>query len=178
SDLLYWGQAFHSLRAIVDFTFVNQLSSRGYEPLFYYATDLPNWSDVLLVVLALASARIGGGLPLTWALLPVALLSLLPHKEPRYVIATIPFFALATSRTLWTWLERLATPQQRQWSLRAGWLEVSPQSAPMAALCLLLSLTAAALYDASHSRFHRSEDQVRLAWMMATTGQRGIVAEQ
>lgn len=168
SDALYWGEPFHSLRAIVDYTLVKKLSSRGYEPFVYYFTHLSNWSNVLLVLLALLGLRVGGALPLLWALLPIALLSLLPHKEPRYVIATIPFFALAASRTLSDWLERLAAPQV--------WRH--PSRAPIAALCLLLSLAGAALFDASKFRFHRSEDQVRLAWTMAGSGQHGIAAEQ
>ena len=35
SDALYWGRPFHSLFAIVDYTLVQRLSSRGYEPPWY-----------------------------------------------------------------------------------------------------------------------------------------------
>lgn len=168
SDALYWGHAFHSLQAIVDYTLVKKLSSRGYESFVYYVTHLSAWSDVLIAILALLAARIGGALPLLWALLPIALLSFLPHKEPRYVIVAIPFLALAASRTLWVWLERLAAPH--------AWRQ--PTRAPMAALCLVLGLVGAVLFDASKFRFHRSEDEVRLAWTMADSRQRGIAAEQ
>jgi hypothetical protein len=168
SDSLYWGSPFHSVRAIVDYTLVKQLSSRGYEPFFYYVRHLAAWSDVLLVVLALLGARIGGALPLVWALVPIGLLSLLPHKEPRYVLATIPFFALAASRTLWVWLETLRTAQPTRRAERT----------PLVALCLVVCLVGAALFDVSRFRFRRSEDQVRLAWMMAASGRHGIAAEQ
>jgi hypothetical protein len=168
SDMLYWGSAFHSSRAIVDYTLVNKLSSRGYEPFFYYVTHVSGWSDVLLVILALLGGRVGGALPLVWALLPIGLLSVLPHKEARYVIVTIPFFALTASRTLWVWIEKLRTQRSSQLAVRA----------PMASLCLVLCIVGATLFDVSRFRFRRSEDQVRLAWMIAGSGQRGIAAEQ
>jgi len=168
SDALYWGSPFHSVGAIVDYTLVRKLSSRGYEPVFYYLTHVTAWSDGLLVVLAVMAARRGGGLPLVWALLPIGLLSLLPHKEARYVIVAIPFFALAAGRTLWTWIETLqARPP-------AG----PAERAPMAALCLVLCLIGAALFDVSRYRFRRSEDQVRLASLIAASGVRGVAAEQ
>ena len=168
SDSLYWGSPFHSVRAIVDYTLVKQLSSRGYEPFFYYVRHVSAWSDVVLVLLALLGARTGGALPLVWALVPIGLLSLLPHKEPRYVLATIPFFALAASRTLWVWVETLRTAPPTRPADRT----------PLVALCLIVCLVGAALFDVSRFRFRRSEDQVRLAWMMAAAGQRGVAAEQ
>ena len=168
SDALYWGSPFHSVSAIVDYTLVKKLSSRGYEPVFYYLTHVTAWSDGLLVVLAVLGARLGGGLPLVWAVLPIGLLSLLPHKEPRYVIVTIPFLALAAGRTLWAWIERLKAEPPTGLADRA----------PMAALCLVLCLIGAAFFDVSRYRFRRSEDQVRLASRIADSGLRGVAAEQ
>ncbi|MPY90779.1 MAG: hypothetical protein GEU99_23055 [Luteitalea sp.] len=168
SDALYWGEPFHSLRAIVDYTLVKQLSSRGYEPFAYYLTHIPAWSDLFLVGLAVAAARLGGGLPLLWALVPIGLLSLLPHKEPRYVIVAVPFLALAASRTLWVWLSRLA--RSDTWA--------RPQRAPLVALLLVMVAAGTALFDVSKFRFTRSEDAVRLAWAIADSGATGLAADQ
>jgi hypothetical protein len=105
---------------------------------------------------------------LLWALLPIALLSLLPHKEARYVIVTIPFLALAGSKTLWTWLSWLSTPDGHR----------QPAHASIAALWLVLAVTGAALFDVSKFRFYRSENAVRLGWLMAQSGAGGVAAEQ
>jgi Alg9-like mannosyltransferase family len=56
---------------------------------------------VLCVVVAASVALRSRGLSLTgptagpWAWVPIALLSMLPHKEPRYVMAAHPFLCLA-----------------------------------------------------------------------------------
>jgi Alg9-like mannosyltransferase family len=164
ADWLYWGEPFHSLRAIVDYTLVQRLSSRGYEAPWHYLTHVTDWSNGLLVVLAVVSLSHGGQRPLAWAVIPVLLLSLLPHKEARYLIATVPFFAIAAAVTLWSWLSDLASDRRHR--------------VPQAALLLVLAVAGSLLYDVSRFRFRRSEDDVRLAWALVGTGQRGIAADQ
>jgi hypothetical protein len=163
ADALYWGEAFHSLRAIVDYTLVKRLSSRGYEAPWYYLTHVPDWSNVALVFLAGLSARRGGGRALTWAVLPIVVLSVLPHKEPRYVIATIPFWSLAAARGAWLWLERIA----------AG--ATAKQASGLALIAIVIG---SSLFDASRFRFRRSEDTVRLGWTLAESGAKGLAADQ
>lgn len=94
SDYGYWGQPFHSARAIVDFTLVRGLSSRGYDPPWYYVTHLTAWTDWLVAVLAvLATTRHNWRLGL-WLWMPILLLSVFPHKEPRYLIPVGAFLSL------------------------------------------------------------------------------------
>jgi hypothetical protein len=166
SDALYWGQPFHSLMAITDYTLVDRLSSRGFQPAWFYITEVSSWSNVLLVVLAVLWRAQAPCPALAWAALPVVLLSLLPHKEPRYLIATIPFWALAAAPALSSLLA-----QRRDghfWLTRAR----------LGAAATVLVVACAFAFDASKFRFVRSEDAVRLGWMMRSLGAKGLVAEQ
>ena len=36
-----------------------------------------------------------------WAFIPIILLSILPHKEPRYMVPMIPFFAILAAASFW-----------------------------------------------------------------------------
>jgi Alg9-like mannosyltransferase family len=166
SDALYWGRPFHSLFAIVDYTLVQRLSSRGYEPPWYYLTHLSEWSDVLLVVLACLAWQRTSRSALLWAALPLALLSVLPHKEARYAIATIPFWALAAAPALRSWIEHGYVRAPRPLRARVG------------ALGIALLVAAAVAFDAGKFRFVRSEAAVRLGWVVGRSGATGIAAEQ
>lgn len=106
SDSLYWGSAFHSLNAIVDYTLVQRLSSRGYEPWWYYAAEIGAWTDWVVVGLACWGAR-QQWRPALWVLIPVMLLSVLPHHEPRYLIPVLPFVAILAATGLWDVCQRL-----------------------------------------------------------------------
>jgi hypothetical protein len=165
SDALYWGRPFHSLYAIVDYTLVQRLSSRGYEPPWYYLTHLSEWSDVLLVVLAGLAWRRPSRAALLWAALPLVLLSVLPHKEARYAIATIPFWALAAAPTLRSWIAH-------------GQVRALPLQLRVRALGIVLLVAAAVAFDAGKFRAVRSEAAVRLGWIMGHSGATGIAAEQ
>jgi hypothetical protein len=106
SDYLYWGSAFHSLNAIVDYTLVQRLSSRGYEPWWYYVTEIGAWTDWVLLGLACWGAR-QRWRPAIWVLVPVMLLSALPHHEPRYLIPVLPFVAILSGVGLWDFCKRM-----------------------------------------------------------------------
>jgi hypothetical protein len=163
ADALYWGEPFHSLRAIVDYTLVKRLSSRGYEAPWYYLTHLSDWSNVGMIALAASSMRRGGDRALIWAMVPILVLSLLPHKEPRYVIATMPFWSLAAARGAWLWLDAIV---------------VAGTAKRASAVALIALVIGSSLFDASRFRFRRSEDAVRLGWAFARTGERGLAADQ
>ena len=106
SDYLYWGSPFHSLNAIVDYTLVQRLSSRGYEPWWYYAVEVSAWTD--WVVLGLACWGAGQQWrTAVWVVIPVSLLSVLPHHEPRYLIPVLPFVAILAATGLWDLCKRL-----------------------------------------------------------------------
>ena len=105
SDYLYRGSAFHSLNAIVDYTLVQRLSSRGYEPWWYYVVEIGAWTDWVVVALACWGAR-QQWRPAIWVLIPVMLLSALPHHEPRYLIPVLPFVAILAATGLWDLCKR------------------------------------------------------------------------
>jgi hypothetical protein len=150
ADALYWGQPFSSVAAAIEYTLVARESSRGYEPPWAYLTLIPAWSTALFVVLAVAgSARRH---PDTWWLwLPVALLSLLPHKESRYLIPVIPFFAVAAARGFLRAIDWIRRPE--------GGARWHRWARDLFAPALLLS----ALHDVGGWRLVRSNEGVRLA---------------
>ncbi len=166
SDALYWGRPFHSLLTIFDFTLVQRLSSSGFQPPWFYVTYIGDWSDVLLVVLACLAPDRASRRALLWAALPLALLSLLMHKEVRYAIPSIPFFALAAAPVLRSWIARGDVRAPRFVPVRVG------------ALGIVLLVGAAVAYDAGKFRFVRSEAAVRLGWVVGQSHAAGIAAEQ
>jgi hypothetical protein len=150
ADYAYWGSPFSSLATAVDYTLVHGESSRGYQPPWEYLRLLPSWSTFLVVALALAGSSRRH--PDTWWLwVPFALLSLMPHKESRYLIPVVPFLSIAAARGFLraaAWVRRTApAPCWRQWTHELF--------APM----LLLSL----LHEAGGWRLARSNEAVRLA---------------
>jgi hypothetical protein len=105
-DWLYWGIPLFSLKNIVDFTLVEKLSSRGYEPIYYYALSIGLWSDFFTIGLAMFSLKWNPWRLYVWAFSPVIILSFLPHKEPRYLVPAIPFIAIMAALTFWKLLEQ------------------------------------------------------------------------
>jgi hypothetical protein len=105
-DLLFWPDTFHGLRHLADFTVVRGQSSRGYEGPWHYLVFAPTWWNVWLLGLSAWGARWVPWRYTGWAVLPVVLLSVLPHKEDRYVIPVVPFLAVLAAVGWWRWLER------------------------------------------------------------------------
>jgi len=139
-------------------------SSRGYEAPWEYARIIPAWSTLLVVVLAIAGS--GRAHADTWWLwTPIVILSLLPHKESRYLIPVIPFLAISAARGLlraceWVRLSGSVTGP-RQW--------VRELLAPV----LLLSI----LHDVGGWRLVRSNEGARLARFLRASGTSGIAAQ-
>ena len=94
ADVLYWGSPFYSLHQAVDYTLVNRLSSRGYQPIGWYVTHVPEWSTWPVIALAAAGTLRAPVSVTLWAWVPVLVLSLLPHKEARYLVPSVPFISL------------------------------------------------------------------------------------
>ena len=98
-DRLTWGTPFASLVAFARFG--ADPAARGVfrqRPWYWYGTNLLGWAGPLLVVLALAGLRDRRTrLLLLLVISSVALLSLSPMKQPRYVQAAIPFLAMAAA---------------------------------------------------------------------------------
>ena len=164
SDAFYWGHPFSSMTAAIDYTVLQRQSSRGYEPPWEYLTIIPAWSTYVFVGLAVA----GGSrrAPDTWWLwLPIGILSLLPHKEARYLLPTIPFLCIAAARGLL----RLTNWLQRSTAL-AGWRRWARE---LAAPLLLLSV----LHEVGGWRLARSDEGVRLAGHLRDAGVVGLAVQ-
>jgi len=164
ADAIFWGQPFHSLFAAIDYTLVRGQSSRGYEPFWEYLRSVQSWSTWMVVALAVAGSSRRA--PDSWWLwTPIALLSLLPHKESRYLLPTIPFLCIAASRGFLR-----AADWVHGASAIAGWRRWGRDLfAPMLAL--------AVLHDAGGWRLSRSNEAVRLAEYLRGTGHVGLAAQ-
>lgn len=106
SDALYSKTPWSSLRNIVDYTLVKKLSSRGYESPFYYFMSIGTWSDFLTIGLACFASRLKNRMVYLWAFSPLVMLSFLPHKEPRYLVPSVPFIALMAGLSAWHFLDK------------------------------------------------------------------------
>ena len=107
SDWLYWGEAFFSLKNIIEYTFIDKMSSRGFEPLLYYLSHFGTWTNFFWLGLFLISLKLDTQKIYVWAVAPLIILSLLPHKEPRYLVPVIPFFAVMAASSSWRILKQV-----------------------------------------------------------------------
>ena len=105
-DALYWKTPWSSLRNIIDFTLVRKMSTRGYQSPLSYILSIGIWSDYLTVALACFALRLRNHKVWLWAFSPLIMLSFLPHKEPRYLIPAVPFFALMAGLSAWYFLDK------------------------------------------------------------------------
>jgi len=161
-DALYWGEAFHSLRHIVDFTLIRRASSRGFEPFHFYATQAPLGSNVFVVAFFLLGTFRRAWKPALWILLPMCLLSLLPHKEERYLVPALPFVALAAAQGFLCLLGRFQQPGRET-----------------GALLVMAALAGAMLFELEGARFRRSQSAVDLArYLAGQPGVRQVAIEQ
>ena len=167
ADKLYWGQSFFSLRHIVDFTLVRGLSSRGYQPFYEYFRSIPAWADPLVVALALLATRRRMWTLAVWTWFPVICLSVLPHKEPRYLIPILPFLAMMAAFSLW---------QIIQWLCESSADAHSSMRRERFAAILLVACLCAFVFEVSGFWFVRSEADVVLAEAIARQGPVGGVA--
>ena len=155
SDLLYWGKWFSSLTAAFDYTLIQRQSSRGFDPPWAYVMMIPSWSTLLIV--ALAAVGTSRRNPDSWWLwVPLGLLSLLPHKESRYVIPIIPFLSLAAARGVVHVSDAMC-----KMPFHGGWRGLA---ADLFAPILLLSV----LHEVGGWRLARSNEAVRLAKRLRT----------
>ena len=111
-DVMYWGAPFASARAIVDYTLVSGLSSRGYQPWWHYLLYASHWTTVIMLGLAAYGISRRTWQWSLWAIAPLVLLSCLPHKEPRYLIPIYPFVVMLAAAGLWRCLTGLRGRQQ------------------------------------------------------------------
>lgn len=165
-DQWYWGTPFASVRAAVDYTLVHRLSSRGFQPPWFYVAHIPAWSDVVIVGLAVYATWKCDWRAGIWAWLPLVVLSGLPHKEPRYLIPILPFVALLSAMALDHLLRLYAASAP------------SARRRTMAAVAVL-GLGAALVSETDGLHFRRSEAEVELARRIDALGDvSGLAAEQ
>jgi len=168
SDFLYWGSPFYSLWNIVDYTLVKKLSSRGYEP-FYQYLRVSEWSNYFLFLLFLLSFKLKNWKLLSLAIIPLLLLSTLPHKESRYLVPIIPFVAILAGATVWQLLgifqDRVTQNSNKLLSF------ITPT-------VLLFLFCGSFLYEASGFRFRRSESAVDAARYIRQKGNVAHIAFQ
>ncbi|MBA3638161.1 MAG: hypothetical protein M3541_12375 [Acidobacteriota bacterium] len=165
ADALYWGRPLASLAAMVDYTLVQRESSRGFEPPWQYLRIVPGWTTVLFVLLAVAgSSRRHADSWWTWT--PLVLLSLLPHKESRYLLPIIPFFSIAVARGFL---------RASGWTRRAAeGIGCRRVAGDLFAPALLLAI----LHDVGGWRLGRSNEGIRLAQHLAESGAGGVAAQE
>ena len=93
-DLVEWGRAFASLTAFFDYTFVERSSSSlmAEQPLHWYLWRALRWiSPATLAGIALLGRRRAPWSLTLFVLVPVLLLSLVHHKELRYLQGVLPY---------------------------------------------------------------------------------------
>jgi len=164
ADALFWGRPFHSLVSAFGYTLMQGESTRGYEPSWAYLQGVPAWSTFVIVALAVAgSSRTA---PESWWLwMPIALLSLLPHKESRYLLPVIPFLCIAAARGVLRTTEWI-----RHCSQAPGWRRsLRELAAPLLALSVL--------HDVGGWRLPRSNEGIRLVRHLRQSGGTGIAAQ-
>jgi hypothetical protein len=147
ADAAYWGEPLRSVRRAWDYTLADRLSSRGFQPVHYYLSALQHWTNWIIAGFACVAWRMPAARPaLIWTVLPIAVLSALPHKENRYLVPVIPFLAIAAA----VGISRVARSVAQRSSLRHRYVFAT----------LLL---AAVLYEVGEWRLRRSDDAVVLA---------------
>jgi hypothetical protein len=168
-DFLFWGSLFFSFANVFDYTVVYRMSSRGYEPFHYYLSALQGWTSVPVLILALHGLKKGNWQVGLWWLIPVALLSLLPHKEPRYLIPVLPFVALSAAQGLNRLLTTDFVVPGRLWGFRKETV----------AIALAIACLAAVVFEVGGWRFRKSDDGIQAARWIASQGCEGaVVVEQ
>jgi hypothetical protein len=100
SDAIYWGEPFSSAKNITAYT-LSWSTTRGHQPFYHYFTTVQSWSDWLTIGLVLVSLKLVPSRLALWAFLPLLLLSLLPHKESRYLLPAVPFFVMLAAAVFW-----------------------------------------------------------------------------
>ena len=166
-DWLYWGTPFHSLINIVQFTLVDRASSRGFEPFLFYVLSLNSWTSLPVAVLAIAGLRFGSTRTGLWWVLPLVLLSLLPHKEPRYLIPVAPFVALSAAQGVLHVLARLKS--------RAPVLGLTPEAG---AWIVIGACVYGVLFEMGGWRFRKSSEGIVVAKSIAREGCDVVAVQQ
>jgi hypothetical protein len=170
TDYAYWGRPFHSLASLHTHTFESRHASDWYEPPLFYVAGYHRWTDLFTIAFALFGLLFRRRWDLAaWVVVPVALLSCLPHKEVRYVIPVVPFLSILAGAGLWEAL-RWATHGSAgsfENPLAGAKVEAHPAGKagprPNRTLLVAFCVAGAVLPELGGFRFHRTEAAVDLA---------------
>ncbi len=105
-DWLTWGQPFSSLIHFARFTLVDRASSSlvTEQPWYFYLRRLPKWLPLTLLIFFLARLEWRRILrPLLFITIPLVVLSVIHHKELRYLQGVMPFVAIMAATAANTW---------------------------------------------------------------------------
>lgn len=163
ADTLYWGKAFYSLENAYRYTVVERQSSRGFQPLGFYLTSASAWTNYVVLALSMYSIQLRDNRATFWAWLPLIALSVLPHKEARYVIAAHPFVCISAAMA--------ADDLFRRWG-------DGPNKNDRLCGVLALALTAAVVVELGDWHARRTDRAVAFARELAAIEPRGVAAQQ
>lgn len=162
SDALYWGTPFSSAWHIVNYTVLTAQSSRGFQPAWYYLVSATDWTNYAVLGLSLYALFVLKNRPALWGWLPIAMLSALPHKEARYVIAAQPLLCIAAATAFWHVLEFDGSKGKgRLWRFVA-----------------IAAVVGAIAFELGNWRFRRDDASVRMAQQIARERPSIVLAEQ
>jgi len=105
-DLVTWGSPFSSLIEFARYTLIEKESSAmdEYQPWSWYLWRLPKWLPVATLPLFFGvrdNRRLCA--PALYIALPLIVLSMIPHKEMRYLLGITPFIAIAVAGAASDW---------------------------------------------------------------------------
>jgi len=163
ADYLYWGRPFASLFNIIDFTLIRQQSSRGVQPFHYYFSSATAWINWVLLAFIAYGARRAPIHVTAWFVVPVLLLSCLPHKEARYLVAAMPFAAILAGLGCWLLFTE-------------GWRPRWLKSPATWRLVVAAALVLAVVLEIDGIRFRRSDAAVYGARLIANAVPARVVA--
>lgn len=106
-DWISWGTPFASLRAFAKYTLLERQSSSRPEaatqPVWWYAAALPQWLAPPLWPFLWAARRDAARRFAAFVVIPLVVLSLIHHKELRYLQAVVPFAMIIAAHGAVCW---------------------------------------------------------------------------
>ncbi|HTV24172.1 MAG TPA: hypothetical protein VMG12_36015 [Polyangiaceae bacterium] len=120
-DAATWGRPFHSLLTYLDFNVLSGQAGRSYgrKPLGYYLGRLLLWAPIWAwpgIVWAARRQAPRLPLPALLALVYAVVISVTPHKEPRFAYPALVLFALAAAPGVLGFIEQLPRARLRRWA--------------------------------------------------------------
>jgi hypothetical protein len=158
ADWFYWGVPLSSLWNIVNYTLIQGQSSSGFQPAWHYLVTINQWSNFVIVGLWLVAAVVDKRLAI-WTVVPLAMLSALPHKEVRYVIPLHPLVSVAAAVGL-AHLAKAGQQRKRISSVITG------------------ALVAVAAIEVGNWRVRRTDEAIAIARTLAASAPAVVAAEQ